>query len=131
MDEERETSQEMIDALEKQFHRSWLGTRWHLTKRWFRFKWQMFRRGWTDEDTWNLDHVIAEFAYPRLVRFKEVMNGFPHGVTWEEWKVIVDDMIYAFWVSKNEWDLEEETVDWARMQRGFKYFGQYYRSLWW
>jgi hypothetical protein len=107
-------------------------------KRKLKHCWQHLTRGWTDEDTWSLDYVLAKFVYPRLVRFKELNNGFPGGLgfTEESWNEALDNMIYAMRViAKDEInDYDDElhcSVNWAKMQLGLEQFGKYFRDLWW
>ena len=92
---------------------------------------QRIFRGWSDADTWNLDITVAQFILPRLIRFKELNNGYPHEMTSEEWDDILDDMIYAMEIY-SDYDLPMELeCDWERVERGSAYFGKYFRDLWW
>ena len=68
---------------------------WPLTKRAIHFFFQRRIRGWSDDDTWCLDTVIANFVLPRLKRFKELNNGMPNGLTEEKWDAILADIIVA------------------------------------
>lgn len=82
-------------------------------------------------DTWNLDWAIAKFVHPRLVRFKEVTNGYPGTLeSPEEWDEILDKMIKAFEIiKKGTWDIhkyEEPIVD-----EGLDLFRKWYFHLWW
>jgi hypothetical protein len=108
-----------------------------LLKRSFKLTWQRLTRGWSDADTWSLDMTIAEFVYPRLVRYKELTEDFcyPFGMTEEEWIDILDDIIYAMWVYSSDERLfdayEEFDIDWERVERGLKYFGEHFDQLSW
>ena len=101
---------------------------WYLIKRWFRFAYQRWTRGWSDRDTWNLDHTIAQFALPRLRRFRRIHGGYPSDFeSQEQWNAAIDDMIYAMEAIIR--DLH--SVDYQRMDRGCELLGTYFRNLWW
>lgn len=106
-------------------------------KRSIRFFFQRQMRGWDDADTWSLDMTIAKFALPRLKRFKEINDGYPYGLTIEEWNEILNKMIYAleFCADEGQFDLvedaEERKNNWKRVEEGLELFGKYFRSLWW
>lgn len=107
-------------------------------KRYKRYMGQLKTNGFSDTETWSLDSVICEFALPRLIRFKEVNNGFPIGLTPEKWDVILDMMIFAL-----KWNLEHEDEkydllskkdreeNWLRHQVGMEFFFKHFRDLWW
>ncbi len=102
-------------------------------KRWWKFLWQRWTRGWDDSDTWALDGVIAKFTLPRLRRFRQLTFGHPHGLTMDEWEEIIDDMIYALEICEKELDtvVGHDGADWNRVNRGLELFGLYFRDLWW
>ena len=53
---------------------------------WLRSKYQKVRRGYSDDELWNLDATIAEWIVPRLKTFKEKNCGYPIDVSSkEEW----------------------------------------------
>jgi hypothetical protein len=106
-------------------------------KRPIKLAYQKVTRGFSDADTWSLDHTIAKFTLPRLKRFKEVNMCHPGNLTEEEWDDILDEMIFAMECSVHQWDddiigdLGDEKAKWERCQRGLDYFGEYFRDLWW
>lgn len=56
----------------------------HLQK--IRFFFQRRIRGWDDSDTWDMDDTFYKWVYPRLIRFKELTNGYPDEyLTYEDW----------------------------------------------
>jgi hypothetical protein len=99
---------------------------------------QLRERGFSDSETWALDSVICKFILPRLIRFKEINNGFPCGLTAEKWDEILDEMIFAF-----DWSLDweddkydnltkkEQKLKWARYRKGMNLFSKHFRGLWW
>lgn len=111
-------------------------------KRFFLFKYQKLTRGFSDDELWNLDHTIVQFILPRLKQFKKVNNGYPpYGtdlkntskkikMTQANWDAILDAMIEAFTILVDEDycflnEAQEKIVD-----KGLKYFGLYFRNLW-
>lgn len=96
------------------------------------FLWQKITRGWTDKETWSLDYSLAQYIAPRLKRFKELNNGFPYGLSSEEWDGILDKMIFAFEFlgSEERWDNNNKD-EWKDVQEGIDLFAKYYFDLWW
>ena len=93
---------------------------------------QKCTRGFSDRDTWNIDVTTAKFVLPRLKKFKELTNGHPYEITWEEWVEILDKMIYAFETCSSDDDYCGcDVTDGKKIQEGFELFGKYYVSLWW
>jgi len=94
---------------------------------------QRRERGWDDTDTWNLEYETAKFIYPRLVRYREVNNGYPAELTPEVWDEYLDDMIYAFAAyARGNWNwYKGEDLDIDRVERGIQLFADFYHDLWW
>jgi hypothetical protein len=98
---------------------------------------QKITRGFSDKDTWNLDHSIANYALPRLKRFKEINNGHPISLTEEEWDFMLDEMIYAMEYLATQWEDDWDDINlgseenYARFVKGMEYFGKHFQSLWW
>lgn len=106
---------------------------------------QRKQQGFDDTEVWNLDITFAEFALPRLKRFKEVHNGVPaelcEGCTIEEgskkWDGILDHIIKAF-----EWHIDRNARsdynpdDWQAdfvnryIHEGLGLFAKYFFTLW-
>ncbi len=108
-----------------------------FNRRWWKYWWQRRTRGWDDSVTWNLDKTIAEFAIPRLKRFKEITQTCPNDLTEEEWNEILDKMIYGFQRLNDEFDLllleeDQETINTntKKMNEGLRLFGEYLPGLW-
>jgi len=99
---------------------------------------QLKTDGFSDTETWSLSDVICEFILPRLIRFKEINNGFPQGTTSEKWDEILDQMIFAFdlslhWEDEKYDNLseEEKKTNWMKYEIGMDLFRRYFRDLWW
>ena len=122
-------------------------TKWTITKplfvtpkdkRYKKYAGQIKRRGFSDEETWNLDNVTAEFLLPRLRRFKEINNGYPPDLTPRKWNQALDDMIFAFdWNRTCDSDANarlskrQTQFRWKRHAKGLALFAKYFRFLWW
>lgn len=93
---------------------------------------QRMERGFDDSETWSLDYTIAKFILPRLKRFKEVTNGYPGGLSEEEWDEILDKMIYAFDLKVNyDSDFDWKDGDQKKFDEGIKLFSEWFLHLWW
>ena len=83
-------------------------------------------------DTWNLDWAIAKFTLPRLIRFKEVTNGYPgHLESMEQWYEILDKIIAAFTIIVKDNDFFYNKDDQIIVDEGLDLFRKYYFDLWW
>lgn len=100
-------------------------------KRWCQFFTQRKVRGWDDSDTWALNGHLAKWLLPRLRRFRELTCGHPPGLTMDEWRVVLGDMIYAMEISERELESVVTECDWDRVERGLTAFGERFRDLWW
>jgi hypothetical protein len=82
--------------------------------------WQRRIKGYANEECWNLNCSTAEWMIPRLKYFRDNLHGTPFNrekefdketstddqtLTLEEWKDILDKMIYAFEFVLNEDDI--------------------------
>jgi len=104
----------------------------HWIKEKHRFKQFENEHGFHPYEIWNLNTAIAKYILPRLKAFKKTYSGYPLGLTEEKWDDMIDDMIFAFEYEVNQWDLEEpfNKKELKRIEKGFKYFGKYFLSLW-
>ena len=53
------------------------------------------KRGFSNEDLWNLDTTLFEFLLPRLKEFRKRTFGYPSQFTYEEWIKLLDDACNA------------------------------------
>ena len=112
-----------------------------------------------DHDIWNLDYTLACIIHPALVRLKESQHGYPDlwedgmcyheyytrqlhfdfidedvesKYLWQNWQDILDDMIYAMEIIATEkiYDIDLDTYDNERVDRGLELFGKHFCSLW-
>ena len=107
-------------------------TRWYFNiVRPLRYWWQRRIRGWDDSDTWSLDLTAAKWFAPRLRRFKELNNGFPHGLTEEKWDATLDQMIeFCEWYVEHSCDCYDED-EWKAQEKKGVLIYTHFRDLWW
>jgi hypothetical protein len=124
---------------------------------------QRLTRGYDDLDKWNAAWYIARKAIPVLKAMRDKFHGTsikwhredrfgdlieltqdeafvegeePVSFTEEEWRAILDDIIFAF-----QWQIDFDSLDGTvnddevkrgnkRQKRGLKLFSIYYRNLW-
>ena len=68
----------------------------------------------------------------RLKRFKEITNGYPGGLSEEEWDEILDKMIYAFHLKAEcDSDFDWKEGDKEKFNEGMKLFAEWFVHLWW
>lgn len=111
-------------------------------KRPIKFLYQRKTRGWDDSDTWNLDMTFAEYALPRIKRYKEIKIGYPARLkNMNEWDKILDQIIEMFEMILNE----DKYIDYTnsknvqkdikayekKIDKGLKLFSKYFTNLWW
>ena len=107
-------------------------------KRYVRYSIQLRENGFCDPETWSLDNTICRFILPRLIRFKQINNGYPPLLTPKKWDKMLDQMIFTF-----DWSLncEDDKYDklttiqknknWLKYEQGMQIFVKYFRHLWW
>lgn len=102
-----------------------------LKKRSVRFLYQRLTRGWSDEETWSMDGTFARFILPRLIRFKELHNGYPHDLSSKEWDENIQLMIdaFTFYAGEDRFDCMSKQFEDAQV--GLELFAKYYKDLWW
>ncbi len=79
------------------------------TEKMSQYRKQRIERGFDDTELWNLEHSIAKYVLPRLIEFRKVMTGYPvKAGSFEEYKEIIDKIIYSFDHIVNEKTYNEE-----------------------
>lgn len=48
------------------------------------------KRGFSNEDLWNLDRTVLDFLLPRLREFRKLTFGYLPQFTYEEWVQLLD-----------------------------------------
>lgn len=81
------------------------------------------------DDVYNLDTTLSPIISSLLKEFRKSELSYPHQLSsMEEWNQIIDQMIEAFEMVPNDFDLDEEGR--KRMETGMKLFVEYYKHLW-
>lgn len=98
-----------------------------------KYTYQIWTKGWCDCDVYDVGDTIAQYAYPRLIRFREKTISFPPEMTYEEWMEKIDKMIYSFGLLANDefGDWQENVEDMKKFKDGMDLFSKYYLDLWW
>jgi len=95
---------------------------------------QYEQQGWCDRDTWCLDQKFAQWIAPRLKRFIEVNNGFPHGMTEKTWNDTLNQMLEGFEFMASDdyysWDEKHKKYQ-EKATLAMKLFGEWGQHLWW
>ena len=73
-----------------------------------KMRYQRFKKGYADIDTWNLDGFLEETFRKMLIQFKEEHNGYPPNLTPEKWEEILDRMIFLLG-EMNEYTCSKKT----------------------
>jgi len=97
------------------------------------FRKQRLERGFDDTETWNLDNTIALFIVPRLKRFKEVTDCYPHSYeSIEKWKEAIQKMIDGFelWITHDKWD-HRDVEKHKKVDEAIQLFAKEFKALWW
>jgi len=100
---EKFISQDVLNYWVKEIPYPWYERLWDSIKEIFNFRkyYQKIKyfcqrriRGWDDSETWNLDISFYKWVYPRLIRFKQLTNGYPNRyLEFEDWIAELDKRI--------------------------------------
>lgn len=79
----------------------------------------------------SLDITIANFVLPRLIEFRKTTKSIPPQFdTLQEWRTVLDDMIYGIEYASNDANWYNPFFDSDRVHRGLRLFGEYFLCLW-
>lgn len=99
-------------------------------KRYKIYKKQLKTNGFSDTETWNLDHVIISFILPRLKRFREINNGYPPDLGEKGWNEVLDNMIVGFELHVLD-KIGYSDLEWNNIQQSWNLLAKYFNHLWW
>lgn len=103
-----------------------------LWRRAVRYWFQRRTKGWDDSVTWNLDRQIAAYMAPRLMRFRDLNNGYPSDMTEDNWNGLIDEMVWAAnWYAENAYNHDAGDADMQRALKGLRLVTAHLPSLWW
>ena len=92
---------------------------------------QREKNGFDDTETWSLYNTIVSFTLPRLKHFREVLAGYPGGMTQDEWEEILDKMIYSFQMIEDDKIIGISKEENDKLNEGLDLFREYIFQLWW
>jgi hypothetical protein len=95
--------------------------------------------GFKDKEIWNFDETIVEFLLPRMKRFREVNNGYPVKLSWDEWNNILDKIINNLEFYKKDFNdladvkeiIKKENEQTEALREALKLIAEYIEWLWW
>lgn len=83
-----------------------------------------------DYETWNLDTTFARFMLPRIIRFKEISDGYPCCYeSRKKWEDILDEMIDCLTTYLDE--NAKVKIQEEKMDNFLKLFQENCQRLWW
>jgi hypothetical protein len=92
------------------------------------WKEQKEKYGFDEREVWSLYYRIALFIYPRLKMYSEIPSR-PIGMTNEQWKEILDQMLTAFEIIIKD-EINKDSNE-KIVRKGLKRFFKYFLYLWW
>ena len=110
-----------------------------------KIKWfyQRGKRGYSDNDVWDLDYWFLNVIVPMLKQLNKSNISYPANLTMEEWHRILNKMIFYFTEAKEEkinynnikhkYFQREKELDLYRnkkKQQAFTLFSKYFWHLW-
>ena len=91
------------------------------------WKEQKEKYGFDEREVWSLYYRIALFIYPRLKMYSEIQSR-PIGMTNEQWKEILDQMLTAFEIIIKD-EINKDSNE-KIVRKGLKRFFKYFLYLW-
>lgn len=102
-------------------------------KYWFKQIIQKITKGYTDNETCNLNRHLCKFILPRLKAFRNTFIYPSCFMTCEEWREKIDKMIIAFELilDDNMPELVSEQLKrQEKITEGLQLFARYFQHLW-
>lgn len=92
---------------------------------------RLFLFGFVPYEISDLFDHLAPLILPRLKRFRKIVYSHPPDMTMEQWKGLLDHMIFSFQfvVDYRDDDIEDHFLR-DEVEEGFQLFGTYFRHLW-
>ncbi len=104
---------------------------------------QRVTRGYSDNEIWNLNDAIIDYALPRLKVFRKdkVMSHPTQFKSLQEWHDVLDEIIFCFehredveqfftkGIDANIFDIKEYKKFRKRINAGFTSFGRHLQNL--
>lgn len=111
---------------------NWIIRKFEELHRTIKFGFQRMFRGYDDSAYWSLDYYLVEIALPVLKEYRNgVKMGYPaHLNSPEEWDAIMDKIIDAFQLMKDDKVGIFADANYEKVSEGLELFGKHFRSLW-
>lgn len=96
-----------------------------------RMAWQRARRGYGDDDLWNLNHALAKLIVAGTSYMREYGHGHPMGTEPDEWNGTLDVIRLGFqeWLDADGWLEPGSDVD-ARFKDAQANLAHWWDGLW-
>lgn len=101
---------------------------------------QRGRRGWADEDAWNVDMHVVDTLEGILSYYRREMPGYPADTTEEEWNDRIDEILWGLRQYQLYWDnwhelgtedyQEASTVALAALKHSFELLAEDLPGIW-
>lgn len=100
----------------------------------FRLKmaWQRARRGYSDEDCWNLHYTLARMTVVGVQKLREWAHGYPGELSgWEEWDAILARIEEGFqaWLDTDGWPHPKSDAE-AQFNDAMALYAKWFGALW-
>jgi hypothetical protein len=89
------------------------------------WKWQRMQRGWSEADSWSLDHHLATIIVGGCTRLRERELAHPAHLESEEWGVILDKIILGF-----QSFIDDSWTETTEFLEAKDLFGKWFGALW-
>jgi hypothetical protein len=98
--------------------------------------------GFSPTEVWSLDYTIARFVLPRLIYFRDNLNGCPSSFIedplnsescnagHEKWEEALNKMIKAFYLLANYDWFDYRQKDRETIKEGLELFAKHFTNLW-
>lgn len=101
---------------------------------------QRGRRGWSDQDLWNVDVFLVDMLVGALEQYKKESFGHPADTTEEDWETTIDEIIWGlrqyqlFWDNWHELKIDDyiqaEKEAMNALARSFRLLGENLPGIW-
>jgi len=93
------------------------------------FKEQFEQQGFDDSVTWSLNYSIAQFIYPRLVKYYELSDQVINIDYHKGFRQAIEDMIDGFRLASTDKVTTKEEDE--KIHKAWKLLGEWHSALWW
>lgn len=99
-----------------------------------KYAWQRVFRGYDDAQVYNLDNEFIKTYTNILTQFRNNTNSYPHGMEFEEWIGIIDQLIHHLNGMVEDYDRIDYDVENSKLEyhknEFFALFSKHFYDLW-